>query len=96
MSADPDRLAAAAAVKAALIAVFDAGPVSVVRADSPLSALGLTDADMVCVADAVTRETASWPAPCVLDDDDLAGVATVADLVNAVHIRRSAGVEGSA
>ena len=91
MTSDPDRLAAASVVKAALIAVFDAGPVSVVREDSPLTALGLTPADMACVADAVARETASWPAPCVLDDADLADVTTVADLVDAVVSRRAAG-----
>jgi len=95
MTANPDRLAAASAVKAALIAVFDTGPVSVVREDSPLTALGLTDADMVCVADAIARETAAWPVPCVLDDSHLAGVSTVADLVTAVLGRRAAVAEAS-
>jgi hypothetical protein len=84
MTATASRHDAASVVQEALVAVFDATAVGVLREDSPLSSLGFTDADMVCVADAIAAASSSRGVTCVLDDADLVDVVTVADLIDAV------------
>ena len=82
-----ERRDAALIVEAALCAVFDAGLVRQLREDSPLSVLGMVPADAVCVADAVEQEAGRRGWACRLGDDQLAGAASVADLVIAVQER---------
>lgn len=82
------RSQAQAVVDAALARVFPADVVTGLRADSPLSALGMTDADAVCLSDAVGDAAASVSFRCVIDDDAMASVRTIADLVDEV-VRRS-------
>lgn len=79
-----DRRDAALVVEAALSAVFDPALVRQMRPDSPLAGLPLTPADAVCLADAVADAAAKSGWQCRLDDADLDGVTTVADLVDAV------------
>jgi len=81
----PDRRDAALIVEVGLAAVFEPALVRQLREDSPLSVLGMVPADAVCVADAVEQEAGRLGWSCRLGDDDLAGAATVADLVTAVQ-----------
>lgn len=81
---------AAVVVEQALAAVFDPAVVGRLREDSPLSSLGLVDADLVCVADAVATSAGAVGAECVLGDEDVAAVVTVADLIDAVERRSGA------
>ncbi|MBI1351674.1 MAG: hypothetical protein GC156_11200 [Actinomycetales bacterium] len=83
-----DRPQAQAVVDVALARVFAADVVSGLRADSPLSALAMTGADAVCLADAVCDAAAGLSFRCVIDDDAMASVRTIADLVDEV-VRRS-------
>ena len=82
-----ERRDAALIVEVALSAVFDAGLVRQLREDSPLSVLGMVPADAVCVADAVEQEAGRLGWSCRLGDDELAGAASVADIVTAVQDR---------
>jgi len=86
---------AASLVRDALTAVFDRDSVSLLREDSPLVALGMTDADMVCFADALAASARAQGRGCVLADADLEGVATVADLIGAVVAALAPGEVGS-
>jgi hypothetical protein len=70
--------------EAALTAVFGATAVGSLREDSPLTAVGLTPADLVCLADAAAVAAAARGITCVLDDASLADRRTVSDLVQAV------------
>lgn len=79
-----DRKDAAVIVEQALLAIFAADVVSGLREDSPLTALGMTDADAVCVADAVMVGATAMGWTCVLGDADLAGATAVADIIDAV------------
>ena len=56
------------------------------REDSALSAVGMTPADAVCVADALDLAARRAGLDCARDDADFAveGDLTVADLINAV------------
>lgn len=80
-----DRRDAALVVEAALSAVFDAALVRQLRADSPLSVLGVVPADAVCIGDAVGREADRLGWSCALGDAELADARTVEDLVGAVQ-----------
>ena len=79
-----DRRAAAGLAEAGLAAVFDPAMVARLREDSPLEAVGITDADLVSVSDAVGHAAEARGLVCLLGDGDLDGVATVADLVTAI------------
>jgi hypothetical protein len=76
--------------------VFDASAVSALREDSPLAALGMSDADVVCVADALASAARDRGLSCVLDDADLVQAGTVSDLIGAVTARlaESEGLAG--
>ena len=78
------RRPAALIVEAGLAAVFDAAAVAGLREDSPLGAVGMTDADAVCVADAIAAAADETGWSCVLDDEVMAGAQTVAALIDAV------------
>lgn len=80
-----DRRAAAGIVEDALAAVFDPAVVRQLREDSPLSGVGMTTSDAVCVSDAVREAAAAMGLDCHLGDAELAGAGTVADLVAAVQ-----------
>ena len=82
----PDRRVAVAITVEALRRVLDPATVSALRDDSPLAAIGVTDADLACIADAIAAESARIPdgAVAVLDDGDFEAIDTVADLVAAV------------
>ena len=80
-----DRRLAARIVEDALAAVFDPAVVRQLREDSPLSVLGMTAADAVCVSDAVGTAAGSAGLTCALGDADLVSAVTVADLVAAVQ-----------
>jgi len=84
MAAVEHRTAAAIA-EAALSTVFGASAVQALREDSPLSAVGLAPADLVCISDAVSDEAVRRGLTCVLDDADLGTVTTVGDLVGVVQ-----------
>lgn len=84
MSAPVEQRLAAQVAEEALRSVFDPQAVSALREDSPLTAIGLTPADVVCLADAVAKAANDRGFSCVLGDADLEGVHTVADLVEAV------------
>ena len=89
-----DRRVAAGIVEDALAAVFDPGVVRQLREDSPLSVLGMTPADAVCVSDAVSDAAAASGLDCRLGDTDLGQAGTVADLVAAVQAEARRQVEG--
>ena len=80
---DPHHVAASL-TQDALAAVFDPASVALLREDSPLSAVGLTDADMVAVADAIAEAAAREGLVCILTDADVSGVTTVSDLIAGV------------
>ena len=86
MTSPPDiHRVASAIAEESLAAVFDPTLVRALRPDSPLAAIGLVDADLVALADAVHVAAASRGVECVLDDPDLADLTTVADLVRAIE-----------
>jgi hypothetical protein len=92
---DIDRRVAAGIVEDALAAVFDPAIVRRLREDSPLTVLGMTPADAVCVSDAVGEAAAAAGLDCALGDAALASADSVADLVSAVQAgarRRTEGV----
>ncbi len=82
----PEHRVAAGLVEDALGEVFDPGVVAGLREDSPLSALGMSPADAVCLADAVGTMAERAGLTCALDDADFVteGDLTVADLVGTV------------
>ncbi|MBK9738700.1 MAG: hypothetical protein IPO93_04135 [Actinobacteria bacterium] len=84
MTAGIDHSTAALIAQDALRAVFDAQAVAALREDSPLSALGIADSDVVCIADAVAVGAVARGRECRLGDADLDGVTTVADLVRTI------------
>ncbi len=84
-----ERRQAARVVDVALRAVLAADVVSRMREDSPLVASGMTDADAVCVVDALAAASAEAGWACVLDDAALIDVVTVADLIDVVTVRAS-------
>ncbi len=84
MSVHPDHHLAAQVAEDALRSVFEPQAVSALREDSPLAAIGLTSADVVCVADAVAQAAVDRGFTCVLDDAAMENVETVADLVRAI------------
>jgi len=85
----PERRVAAGLVEDALGEVFDPAVVAGLREDSPLSVLGMSPADAVCLADAIGAAAERVGLSCVLDDADFATEddLTVADLVDAVTRR---------
>jgi hypothetical protein len=98
MSENPDpvdRRLAGRWVERALSAVFEPHAVAALREDSPLSAIGLTPADFVCVADVIADGAAASGRACVLDDGDVEGVHTVGDLIDAALAKGNAE-EGAA
>ena len=90
-----DRRAAAGIVEDALAAVFDPTLVHQLREDSPLSVLGMTTADAVCVSDAVSEVARAAGLECDLGDSDLAAAGAVADLVAAVQAGARRRAEGA-
>lgn len=76
--------AADALARAALARVVSAHVVTGMRGDSPLP---LAAADLVALADAVADASPG----VLLGDDDLTGVATLADLVSAIDARAQSG-----
>lgn len=80
-----DRRLAAGIVEDALAAVFDPAVVHQLREDSPLSVLGMTASDAVCISDAVGDAADAVGLACDLGDADLGAAGTVADLVAAVQ-----------
>ena len=84
---------AASLTQEALAAVYEPTAVALLREDSPLSALGMTEADVVCIADALAVGAARRGLTCVLDDVDLVDlvdlvdVGTVATLIGAVQAK---------
>jgi hypothetical protein len=96
MTAPSAHHVAASLTQDALAAVFDASAVSALREDSPLAALGMSDADVVCVADALAAAARGQGLWCVLDDADLGQAETVSDLIAAVtaKLAESEGVAG--
>ncbi len=88
-----DRRQAGGLVRVGLDAVFDPAPVAALRSDSSLRAVGWTDADAVCVADAIASAAHAAGLDVRLTDADFAGVATVDDLVAAVAARLP-GIDG--
>ena len=88
----PERTSAAIAEQA-LMRVFGATAVTSLRADSPLSAVGLAPDDLICLADAVAEAASDRGVTCILDDAALAGLRSVSDLVAAVAQAGSASAE---
>jgi hypothetical protein len=84
MTNSPPHHLAAQVTQEALAAVFDPSAVAALREDSPLSALGFADADMVCVVDALAAAASARGRSCVLEDADVVEVTSVADLIGAV------------
>lgn len=93
----PDRRVAVAVTVEALRRVLDPATVATLRDDSPLAGVGVTDADLVCIADAIAAECERLPdgALVVLDDDDFESINTVSDLVTAVRARLQRNGSGS-
>lgn len=79
------RQLAATIAEQGLAAVFAADLVRGLREDSPLAAAGLAPADLVAVADAVAGAARERGRSCVLGDEELSGVVTVADLIAVVE-----------
>lgn len=92
---DIDRRAAAGIVEDALAAVFDPTVVRQLREDSPLTVLGMTTADAVCVSDAVGEAASAAGLDCDLTDSDLDAAGAVADLIAAVQAGASRRTEGA-
>lgn len=90
-----DRRVAAGIVEDALAAVFDPPIVRQLREDSPLTVLGMTAADAVCVSDAIGEAAAGVGIDCELGDADLAAADSVADLVSAVQAGARRRTEGA-
>jgi hypothetical protein len=90
-----ERRLAAGIVEDALAAVFDPAVVRRLREDSPLSVLGMTVADAVCVSDALGAAADSAGLSCDLGDADFADAVTVADLVAAVQAGAQRRAEGA-
>ncbi len=90
-----DRRAAAGIVEDALAVVFDPDVVRQLREDSPLTVLGMANADAVCISDAVRDVAAASGLDCHLGDTDLEAVGTVADLVAAVQAVARPRAEGA-
>lgn len=86
-----DRRTAAMLAETGLAAVFAADVVSGLREDSPLVGVGLTAADLVCLSDAIAAAAAARGCDCVLDDADVEGLTTVADLVGVIEARGEIG-----
>jgi hypothetical protein len=84
MTAPWDRRTAGQLVEEALAAVFDGEAVTALREDSPLSAVGMTSADLVCLADAIADAATARGRTCVLGDVALSDVVTVSDVIDAV------------
>ncbi len=82
-----DRTSAAALAERGLAAVVGEQIVAALREDSPLSGFGLSSDDLVCVGDAVADAARGTGGECVLTDDDVAELLTVADLVGAIAKR---------
>lgn len=80
-----ERRVSAAIAEQALTAVFGARAVTSLREDSPLSAVGMSAPDLVCLAEAVVRAGRDRQVTCLLDDAALDGLVTVRDLVDAVE-----------
>lgn len=72
----------------ALGRVLDIDP-SVLRADTPLDALGLDSLARVCLADALESPRPGEPAVLV-DDDALSAARAVGDVARALTVRRGA------
>jgi hypothetical protein len=90
---DIDHRTAASIVEQSLAAVFDPAVVRQLREDSPLSNLGMTSADAVCVCDAILAAGQEAGLECLLGDADFADVSTVADLIRAVEVNVRAEVD---
>ena len=86
-SPPPDARTAAVLVEDALALIFPGDLVARLRPDSPLTAVGMTPADAVCVSDAVASLAERSGLSCRLTDADLEGTTAVADLVDAVQRR---------
>jgi hypothetical protein len=80
-----DHRTAAAIVETALSRVFDARAVAALREDSPLTALAVQPADLVCIGDAVASAAGERAWSCVLSDADVDPLDTVSDLIAAVR-----------
>lgn len=95
-----DRVLGHRIAEDALASVFDVAVVAGLRDDSPLSALGMTAGDAVCVADAVAGAAALRGLTCEIGDVEFADLATVADLVTVIltvaTIRPPGGSAGAA
>lgn len=91
MTTSWDRRTAGLLVEEALAAVFDADAVKGLRPDSPLSAVGVTPADLVCLAEAIADAASARGGICILDDLSLSDVITVADLIDAVSVSNGDG-----
>ena len=85
-----DRGVAAALAERGLAAVVGEHIVAALREDSPLEGIGLTEADLVCVSDAIASAACAQGEDCVLTDEDVVGLVTVADLVSAIATRAEA------
>lgn len=79
----PRRESVALAV-AALRRVFEPSVVAGIRDDTPLSSLGLADADMACLADAVHAAAREQGRTVLLGDREMDAVVLVGDLVDAI------------
>jgi hypothetical protein len=90
-----DRRIAAGIVEDALTVVFDPTVVRQLREDSPLTVLGMTNADAVCISDAVRDAAGASGLDCHLGDTDLESASTVADLVAAVQAVARRRAEGA-
>jgi ethanolamine utilization microcompartment shell protein EutS len=87
-----DHRLAAGIVEDALCRVFAPDVVGRLREDSPLSALSITPADAVCIAEAIATAAERGGLVCHLGDADFVGAQTVADLVSAVESGARAAV----
>ena len=85
-----ERGRAAALAERGLAAVVGEDIVATLREDSPLEGIGLTEADLVCVSDAIAAAASARSVDCVLSDEDVVGLVTVADLVTAIATRSEA------
>ena len=88
-----ERRTAAAICEQALAVVYGASTVATLREDSPLSAVGLVPADLVCLSDALAEAASTRGLRCVVDDSGFEGTVTVGDLVSVVQGRIAMGME---
>ena len=79
--------AAAELAQTALAAVLGPEIVSGLRCDSPLSGVGVRAGDWICLCDVVETAAREQGVACVLDDDDVSRVVTVADLIDVITAR---------